>query len=1117
MRSLAVLLLLSLASTARADVTVNLFFQGLTEVPVVPANTTHLNLAVNAIGSLANTSFAGLPELVHLDMSVNSLTTIHTHYFQGLSALRTLNLQNNRIHTIMSGAFSGLAQLSVLDLGRNALAEVPSNAFAGVHALIHRIVLTGNRMTSIGHAVFAHLDLHELVLDSNRLVSLGGALANLTRLQTLSVEQNRLTSVLAEETASLTDLESISLANNKISILEENAFSHSPLLHSIVLHSNLIPAIERDHFAGLFNLTSLVLFNNQLSMIANESFRDLAELISLDLSINKLTADGLPENVFSALQKLNTLNFRLNRLGSLRSTLLTGLASLEFVNFENNELFSVDDGAFDDLPVLARLRLGFNFLTSLSTNWFGKSSHVSDLNLEVNDIDAVDWDILTHLDHLHTLTLKRNRIGDLPLGIFRGASIHTLDLSSNLIDRLEPRQFAGFDVSLLSLDFNNITEISPLALDDFDATSLSIFGNPDVSCCGLHDIRDQYPLLASSIYCLGPNGLASERLSSTSGSLNAAECNACVVFPCLGANEISCSRDRNRTTGGFADGSTAAGRTCSCTYTFRYSRTTFLCRPGAVVSRNETFFDHSGTAVNDHVFVDAHQGAPLRVVPSDVFRLVLQSTASATNVSRYALELQPEYNGTESRLVAQIYVDGEDQSDWQAVAVQIQPEANGDSSSGSMSIIIVAVVVAMVLLLAVIVAMAVRRRRKPVPHTLPTVGLEMVDRRQFVENILIEERERRRQEQAAAAEAGAAASVAPFPLEPINWNAGHYTLQHSGNSSSSLDGDTTHKAWDTGAYNIDSAEDRYGAYNTVVKTPRTRTVLDNLYVSDSSGSDGSVSSNGSSMYDKPVFQPRPTLVRGVSGVTAASAQAAAAPYAATSISSDASNYEVPRLQLAASVPSAPAAQYGLLSHHRRVHPAGSAPAGPAPAVPTTEYSVAIDPAYAEPTEAASGVYSSVIDTEYSEASPVSTLQPVPEYSVASAARPELEARVLPGYDVAQMHVSAPSYELAAAGSSVGPHPVYHVASAPGSGLSGPDESESEVDAATLEVRPQPAGSKPPAIKLYASRNEFLPSSSRTDGDGRRSSESSDVDDDAYDEPYEENGEEFGFGAAGVAI
>ncbi len=113
--------------------------QGLQQVPVIPAEATHVYLDGNEISDIGPGVFHELNKCIYMNLGFNHLTEIRPDMWEGLNSLKTLILYVNEIHHISDGAFSTLPAVRSIYLNHNKLKVLSRTVFGPNHP--HRLDL----------------------------------------------------------------------------------------------------------------------------------------------------------------------------------------------------------------------------------------------------------------------------------------------------------------------------------------------------------------------------------------------------------------------------------------------------------------------------------------------------------------------------------------------------------------------------------------------------------------------------------------------------------------------------------------------------------------------------------------------------------------------------------------------------------------------------------------------------------------------------------------------------------------------------------------------------------------------------------------------------------------
>ncbi|XP_035625334.1 podocan-like protein 1 [Oncorhynchus keta] len=213
--------------------------------------------------------------------------------------------------------------------------------------------------------------------------------------------------------------------------------------------------LEKVPYGIPYNSRYVLLMNNRIDSIQLDLLNEYLSMEFLVLSNNRLT-DGSIEGAFEGIPALRRLYLDRNLLESVPTDLP---ASLEELHLDNNRLNVMSEGAWANCPGLLVL--------SLSNNSLG------------NGNDTLPASVLSPLGSLRTLSLDRNRLASVPLGL--PLSIRELYLRGNLIQQFPGEAFVGtLELVILDLSANRLTNHGLLRESLINAThleSLNLEGN----------------------------------------------------------------------------------------------------------------------------------------------------------------------------------------------------------------------------------------------------------------------------------------------------------------------------------------------------------------------------------------------------------------------------------------------------------------------------------------------------------------------------------------------------------------------------------------------------------------------------------------------------------------
>ncbi|CAM9819556.1 unnamed protein product [Scytosiphon promiscuus] len=210
---------------------------------------------------------------------------------------------------------------------------------------------------------------------------------------------------------------------------------------------------------GYCGITDEDVDSGALALCFEEAGRENIESVWLDG--NDLTT--LPEGIFQDLPLLIELWLQSNALNTLPEGVFQGLTGLQWLHLQNNALATLPEGIFEGLTI-SQLYMSSNALTTLPEG------------------------IFQDLTFLHLLWLNYNTLTILPKGIFQGVTgINVLHLRSNNLTTLPEGIFQDLtDLDELELD-GNFLECLPTTT----ATSLVVDASIGTECgCSIQNITD---------------------------------------------------------------------------------------------------------------------------------------------------------------------------------------------------------------------------------------------------------------------------------------------------------------------------------------------------------------------------------------------------------------------------------------------------------------------------------------------------------------------------------------------------------------------------------------------------------------------------------------------------
>uniref|UniRef100_UPI00398E9191 toll-like receptor 13 n=1 Tax=Pristiophorus japonicus TaxID=55135 RepID=UPI00398E9191 len=332
------------------------------------------------------------------------------------------------------------------------------------------------------------LDSSHVICINKQIVNLTEAIGKLPPSTThLNVTHNHVQRLHTKSFAHLPSLVDLRLEWNKIKDIEKGAFCGLENLTLLNLIENHIRSLNKSTFGGLINLCTLLLNKNRITWIAKEAFGPLInlqnlnfaqnpmsnflniisaihgmkQLLTLDLTNNSIAKVSLSSYILHSLQ---TLSLQGNHIQTLDFSNLT-LPNLTKLDLSNNRLKHINMSSFQNLPQLAVLNLGDNFIdiSQLDSDYM---KNITDLDLSnlttiQSNPDAVRR-LLQNLPKMVSLIIQNNKM---ELKDLKQIGNHThllsLDLFGNRLQQLTDNDFQHFQNLLhLILEHCNLSVIS---------------------------------------------------------------------------------------------------------------------------------------------------------------------------------------------------------------------------------------------------------------------------------------------------------------------------------------------------------------------------------------------------------------------------------------------------------------------------------------------------------------------------------------------------------------------------------------------------------------------------------------------------------------------------------
>jgi len=385
-----------------------------------------LKLSSNKLKFFLNES---IETLEFLDLSFNNLTSFN---FPSLSSLdlshnvkldhlnvsnnvRVLNLSNTNSKLIINLNISALFNLEELDLSLNNLSLIGRDYFSYSKNLL-KINLRATHLKDFHFLNELSSELREIDLSENK--NFGQELLILK--QFINIDTIKISNTNSRTFEfNFTNLKHLDIAENRLKTLSNLL---PPSLHYLNISFNDLQFMFNTEFEFKFfsdfflNLKSIDLSNSISKSISNKIFyfnRLLEFGYFSENSMNSLPKFCQIKNwIYEEIEcKLKELKFNSNSLKTIFYADLLEMTNLEYLNLENNSIYTIELHSFSDLIKLETLILSLNNLTYFNDTFiFSPLSSLKFLNLSSNQIEIIQSNLFDSLFKLETLDLSWNRI-----------------------------------------------------------------------------------------------------------------------------------------------------------------------------------------------------------------------------------------------------------------------------------------------------------------------------------------------------------------------------------------------------------------------------------------------------------------------------------------------------------------------------------------------------------------------------------------------------------------------------------------------------------------------------------------------------------------------------------
>ncbi|KAJ8717440.1 hypothetical protein PYW08_005839 [Mythimna loreyi] len=414
-----------------------------------------LHLQNNMLSRLADDCFMNLKSLEYLNLQNNRLSFLNLT-LTNLKMLKTLDISYNNLIKLSGYEINRMTAIVVFNASHNALTSVESNCFNQATSLEQVDFSYNNINATIENVRFVvNNQLQYLNFYNNHITGIQENSFMQCKLFYINFENNNITGDIKENTfTGLRNVTKLDLSRQSVSGIQNKAFVDMVNLAHLNLSFNIIKKIENASFYnasisildlshnqvsdlyflqnGLSNLIELYVNDNDITIIPKNIFDSQTQLKKLDLSMNRIV---IIEQYSLPLNNLQYLNIENNRLsGVIEKNVFSPAKYLRFLDLSNFNITKIDDTAFVDLPVMARLNLSYNNIETIEPNNFRGLDNMYSLDLSNNNLTDLTFNKSIWTNNLKALYLNNNKLKNMLKLFVNICRVSYLDISNNDID-----------------------------------------------------------------------------------------------------------------------------------------------------------------------------------------------------------------------------------------------------------------------------------------------------------------------------------------------------------------------------------------------------------------------------------------------------------------------------------------------------------------------------------------------------------------------------------------------------------------------------------------------------------------------------------------------------------
>ncbi|XP_070489905.1 leucine-rich repeat-containing protein 15-like [Chironomus tepperi] len=444
-----------------------------------------LDLHMNQIEVIDQLAFINALKLTRLDLQQNKIATLPNIVFFTLSNLTNLNLGGNQLSTLNPDWFLRLSSLRYLYMHNNQIEVLPDKIFANLTRLVH-IDLDNNKLKIIHADSFGVLPVLSVgSFQYNQIYAIDEKILDNTGITSFDMKGNVCADVNVDDTSEFKQVMRTELEQCFTNYLEMGDQSTTIDCTYAVTEYGYTCRASIYNPDGFNNFTTIS--GAHLSGYDDSNVQAIVGLRTVTTNIPKIFCDK-----FTNVETIFYIQLGIRSVGPESFWNCSRLLDL---NIWINQIEAIDFFTFLYSPQLRRLDMRQNRIANFSRILLWPLSELKTLILEQNDLTTLNPDWFLRHWNLTYLNLQYNRIAELPRGVFGNmTALEQLIINNNRLTVIHSNSFGSHPV-LTNTSFanNQINAIDERFIDNTGITNIDMRGN----ICANSNIIDYSPSRAA--------------------------------------------------------------------------------------------------------------------------------------------------------------------------------------------------------------------------------------------------------------------------------------------------------------------------------------------------------------------------------------------------------------------------------------------------------------------------------------------------------------------------------------------------------------------------------------------------------------------------------------------